>query len=138
MAEFNPISALIGGILIGLSSTILLAWNGRIAGISGILKGVIGATSGDRSWRWLFIIGLLGGGAIYEYSGLATPTPTYALAPVTMIVGGLLVGFGTSMGNGCTSGHGVCGLGRLSPRSLTAVITFLVTAIGTVFIINSI
>jgi len=138
MAEFNPISALIGGILIGLSSTILLAWNGRIAGISGILKGVIGATSGDRSWRWLFIIGLLGGGAIYEYSGLATPTPTYALAPVAMIVGGLLVGFGTSMGNGCTSGHGVCGLGRLSPRSLTAVITFLVTAIGTVFIINSI
>ena len=138
MAEFNPIHALIGGTLIGLSATILLAWNGRIAGISGILKGAISSTSGDRSWRWLFIVGLLGGGAIYEYSGLATPTPTYALMPIAMIAGGFLVGFGTSMGNGCTSGHGVCGLGRLSPRSLAAVITFLVTAISTVFIINSI
>lgn len=124
---------LFGGILIGLSSTLLLALNGRIAGISGMVNGAI-TFAAVEVWRWLFLIGIIGGGVVYEYILASQPTPTYPFAPVTMIVAGLLVGFGTRMGNGCTSGHGVCGLGRLSVRSLVAVITFMSTGIATVFI----
>ena len=133
MAEFYWPPALVGGILIGTSATVLLAFNGRIAGISGIVSGALGWTT-DRSWRWIFLMGMLLGGAIYEYGFAGQPTPTLALAPWTMIIGGFLVGFGTRLGNGCTSGHGVCGLGRLSVRSLVAVITFLATAMVTVFV----
>ncbi|MGB3200865.1 MAG: YeeE/YedE family protein [Nodosilinea sp.] len=124
---------LVGGILIGLSATLLLALNGRIAGISGMVNGAI-TFAASEVWRWLFLLGLVGGSLIYEYAVASEPTPTYPFAPVTMIVAGLLVGFGTRMGNGCTSGHGVCGLGRLSGRSLVAVITFMATGIITVFI----
>ena len=131
MAEFNWLSALMGGVLIGVSATILLAFNGRIAGISGIVNGAIRLPG--EGWRWFFLIGLIAGGALYEY-GLATQsTPTSMFAPWAMIVGGFLVGFGTRMGGGCTSGHGVCGLGRLSLRSLVAVLTFLTTGMITVF-----
>ncbi len=133
MIEVNWIAALIGGMLIGLSTTILLAFNGRIAGISGIVNGAI-KFKPEENWRWLFIVGMLGGGLIYEYVFASEPTPVSDFAPVAMIVGGFLVGVGTRMGNGCTSGHGVCGLGRLSFRSLVAVITFMITAIITVFI----
>ena len=133
MAEVNWIAALAGGMLIGLSATILLAFDGRIAGISGIINGALKFTK-EENWRWLFIAGMLAGGFLYEYVLAPSPTPLSSFAPVAMIVGGLLVGFGTRMGNGCTSGHGVCGLGRLSFRSLVAVITFLITAIITVFI----
>ena len=133
MLEVNWITALTGGILIGLSATILLAFNGRIAGISGIVSGAMKFTK-EETWRWFFIIGMLIGGFLYEYILASEPTPTSSFAPKAMIVGGLLVGFGTRMGNGCTSGHGVCGLGRLSFRSLVAVITFLLTAMITVFI----
>jgi uncharacterized protein len=135
MAEFNWITALVGGVLIGISSTILLAFNGRIAGISGIVNGAITFAKADI-WRWVFLLGMVLGGAIYEY-GLATqPTPTSTFVPAAMIIGGFLVGFGTRMGSGCTSGHGVCGLGRLSTRSLVAVLTFLSTAMLTVFIVR--
>lgn len=133
MAEVNWFAALIGGMLIGLSGTILLAFDGRIAGISGIVNGAI-KFKPEENWRWLFIAGMLGGGLIYEYVFASEPTPVSSFAPVAMIVGGFLVGVGTRMGNGCTSGHGVCGLGRLSFRSLVAVITFMITAIITVFI----
>ena len=133
MLEVNWIAALIGGMLIGLSATILLAFDGRIAGISGIVNGAI-KFKPEENWRWLFIAGMLGGGLIYEYVFASEPTPVSSFAPVAMIVGGVLVGIGTRMGNGCTSGHGVCGLGRLSFRSLVAVITFMITAIITVFI----
>jgi uncharacterized membrane protein YedE/YeeE len=127
------LAGLIGGMLIGLSATLLLALNGRIAGISGMVNGAITFTRVEL-WRWWFLGGLVLGGFVYEY-GLATqPTPTAPIAPLTMILGGLFVGFGTRMGNGCTSGHGVCGLGRLSVRSLIAVLTFMTTAIVTVFI----
>ena len=136
MAEFSWSNGLLGGILIGLSATLLLLANGRIAGISGIFNGAIFAQTGDALWRWLFIGGLLIGTLFYEYGLASTPTPLGDLAPVSMILGGLIVGFGTRMGNGCTSGHGVCGLGRLSQRSLAAVITFLVTAFATVFIVR--
>ncbi len=124
---------LLGGGLIGLSATLLLAFNGRIAGISGMVNGAITFARAE-SWRWIFLVGMLGGGALYEYGLAPSPTPTYGLTPVTMVIAGLLVGFGTRMGNGCTSGHGVCGLGRLSVRSLAAVISFMVAGFVTVFI----
>ncbi|BAZ84705.1 YeeE/YedE family protein [Dolichospermum compactum] len=135
MAEFNWINGLIGGILIGISATILLAFNGRIAGISGMINGAISFNKND-AWRWLFMLGMLAGGAIYEFILSTQPTPTSKFAPLTMIIGGLIVGFGTRMGSGCTSGHGVCGLGRLSVRSLVAVLTFLASAFVTVFIVR--
>ena len=140
MADFNWITASIGGLLIGLSATLLLLFNGRIAGISGIVGGAL-KLNDDSRWRWLFIGGLLLGGWLYEGvissagSAIApTPTPISELAPVAVLVGGFLVGFGTRLGNGCTSGHGVCGLGRLSFRSLVAVLTFLATGFITVFV----
>ena len=133
MTEVNWIAALAGGMLIGLSATILLAFDGRIAGISGIVNGAIKFKS-EENWQWLFIAGMLAGGFLYEYVFASESTPVSSLAPVAMILGGFLVGVGTRMGNGCTSGHGVCGLGRLSFRSLVAVITFMITAIITVFI----
>jgi uncharacterized protein len=135
MAEFNWLAALSGGILIGISATLLLAFNGRIAGISGILNGAINATNRE-SWRWLFLVGMLGGGALYEYFLAPQPTPRSVFTPWAMVLGGFLVGFGTRMGSGCTSGHGVCGLGRLSGRSLVAVLTFMSTAILTVFVVR--
>ncbi|PLZ05237.1 YeeE/YedE family protein [Fischerella thermalis WC114] len=135
MAEFNWFTALVGGILIGISATLLLAFNGRIAGISGIINGAI-TFNKDEIWRWMFILGMLLGGVLYEYELASQPTPKSTFAPVAMIIGGFLVGFGTRMGSGCTSGHGVCGLGRLSLRSLVAVLTFLTTAIITVFIVR--
>jgi len=124
---------LLGGGLIGLSATLLLACNGRIAGISGIVNGALGLTRAEI-WRWFFIGGLIGGGLIYEYGLAARPTPTYGFSPLTMVLAGFLVGFGTRMGGGCTSGHGVCGLGRLSLRSPVAVITFMTTGFITVFV----
>jgi uncharacterized membrane protein YedE/YeeE len=135
MAEFNWINGLIGGILIGISATILLAFNGRIAGISGMVNGAISFNKND-AWRWLFLLGMLAGGAIYEFVLSTQPTPTSKFAPLTMIIGGFIVGLGTRMGSGCTSGHGVCGLGRLSVRSLVAVLTFLASAFVTVFIVR--
>lgn len=135
MTDFNWVTALLGGLLIGTSATILLACNGRIAGISNLLNGAITFAPGE-GWRWFFLIGLLGGGAFYQYVLANQPTPVSAFAPWAMVGGGFLVGFGTRMGNGCTSGHGVCGLGRLSPRSLVAVLTFLTTGIVTVFIVR--
>ncbi|MGF1540217.1 MAG: YeeE/YedE family protein [Pleurocapsa sp.] len=133
MTEVNWIPAVIGGMLIGLSATILLAFDGRIAGISGMVNGAI-KFKPEENWRWLFIAGILGGAVLYEYVFASQPTPLSSLAPGAMIIGGFLVGIGTRMGNGCTSGHGVCGLGRLSFRSLVAVMTFMITAILTVFV----
>jgi uncharacterized membrane protein YedE/YeeE len=133
MTEFDWMSAAIGGILIGTSATLLLAFNGRIAGISGMVNGAI-TFSARESWRWFFLLGLLVGGTIYEYGLARQLTPRSSFAPWAMLVGGFLVGWGTRMGSGCTSGHGVCGLGRLSFRSLVAVLTFLATAAIAVFL----
>lgn len=135
MVEFTWLTALVGGVLIGVSATLLLAFNGRIAGISGMVNGAISFRAAER-WRWGFIIGMVLGGAVYEYGLASQPTPPSTFAPWPMILGGLLVGFGTRLGSGCTSGHGVCGLGRLSPRSLVAVVTFLTTAMVTVFVVR--
>ncbi|MGK7912471.1 MAG: YeeE/YedE family protein [Synechococcus sp.] len=135
MVEFNWITALLGGILIGVSATLLLALNGRIAGISGILNGAIQFSNKDY-WQWFFLLGRLIGGGIYVYTLAPVPTPRSGFVPMSMVLGGFLVGFGTRMGNGCTSGHGVCGLGRFSLRSLAAVLTFLATGVVTVFVIR--
>lgn len=133
--ETSWINGLIGGILIGISATILLAFNGRIAGISGMINGALEFTA-SQLWRWYFLGGMLLGGFLFEYVLPFPDTPRYPLNPIAMLVGGFLVGWGTTMANGCTSGHGVCGLGRLSLRSLVAVITFLITGILTVFILR--
>ncbi|WP_017306226.1 YeeE/YedE family protein [Spirulina subsalsa] len=129
------VSALVGGGLIGLSATLLLGFNGRIAGISGMVNGVLTGAARER-WRWLFLLGMVVGGALYEYGWAIEGTPRGEFAPWLMMVGGFLVGFGTRLGNGCTSGHGVCGLGRLSVRSLVAVLVFMATAIATVGIMR--
>lgn len=133
--ELNWVNPLIGGMLIGLSATILLLCNGRIAGISGMINGAI-TFKPEQRWRWIFLLGMLLGGLIYEYFWTNQPTPSSTFSPWLMLIGGFLVGFGTRLGNGCTSGHGVCGLGRLSFRSLIAVITFMITAIITVYVKN--
>jgi uncharacterized membrane protein YedE/YeeE len=125
------ISALAGGVLIGLSAALLLLWIGRIAGISGILGGLL-RRGPDRAWRAAFLAGMMGAGALAMHAmGQATPSPA---SPPLLLLAGLLVGYGTSLGNGCTSGHGVCGLGRLSVRSLAAVLVFMATAFATVYV----
>ncbi len=136
MTEFTPYSALIGGALIGLAAVVLMALMGRIAGISGIAGGLISSPSGDRGWRVLFVVGLVGGVALHE---ILRPE-TFALRegfPLAIVaLAGLIVGLGSRMGSGCTSGHGVCGLSRLSARSLAATVTFMITAAITVAVVR--
>ncbi|MDD4975741.1 MAG: YeeE/YedE thiosulfate transporter family protein [Bacteriovorax sp.] len=119
------IYALAGGMIIGLSVSIMLLFNGRVTGICGIVNGLITPQKGDTAWRFTFILGLIGGGLLLKviapqvFSGaLTTPTST-------VVAAGLLVGFGTTMGSGCTSGHGVCGISRLSPRSIVATLIYV-------------
>ncbi len=131
----NWMQALMGGLLIGLSAVVLLVANGRIAGISGIFNRAISPRE-SAAWTWLFLGGMIAGGVVYERLVASAPTPVSALAPVIMLAGGLFAGFGARMGGGCTSGHGVCGLGRLSLRSLVAVLTFMATAIVTVWVVR--
>lgn len=124
--------ALLGGVLIGLAATALLLFNGRIAGISGIVNGLVGQDAGERGWRIAFLLGLAGAGMlVMKLTGQASASP--ATTPV-LLLAGLLVGFGTRLGSGCTSGHGVCGLARLSLRSLVAVLVFMAAAVLTVFV----
>lgn len=138
MDSFTPLSALAGGALIGLAAALLLLFNGRIAGISGILGGIVGATSREVAWRAAFIIGLLLSPLVYVASGRNLPALTIDGSVGTLLVAGLLVGFGTRLGSGCTSGHGVCGLARGSRRSLVATAVFMTTAFLTVFVVRHI
>ncbi len=128
-------SALAGGVLIGLAAVLLLWSIGRIAGISGIATGAIEGARGDRAWRLAFLAGLMIAGAIALQFVPAPPRTQTAPAPL-LLAAGFLVGFGTRLGSGCTSGHGVCGLGRLSRRSLAAVATFMGFAMATTFIVR--
>lgn len=128
------LGALLGGVLIGLSATLLLWLNGRVAGVSGILDGVLLPRPGDAAWRVAFLIGVVAAGGLYMALVPGAPQPRSDFPRIGLVAAGLLVGFGTRMGNGCTSGHGVCGLGRLSTRSLAAVVTFMATAIATTFV----
>lgn len=133
MENFTPASAIFGGTLIGLAAALLLIANGRIAGISGIAFGTFTANQGDRAWRWYFLVGLFAGaGAYLAYFGLPFEMPHRSLPQ--LIIAGFLVGVGTRLGNGCTSGHGVCGIGRFSTRSLVATAVFLTTAVATVWL----
>lgn len=136
MENFTPVSGLIGGLIIGLAATLLLWFNGRIAGISGIFNGLVTARrKGDTLWRVLFLLGMIAGGLAHQK--LVEPTFQPLNAPYwVLILGGIIVGYGTSMGSGCASGHGVCGLGRLSVRSLVAVLTFLSVGMLTTFVIR--
>jgi uncharacterized membrane protein YedE/YeeE len=124
--------ALAGGILIGCSASLLLACNGRIAGISGIVNGIYPNSSFERTWRLLFLASLVGGAAVTWHFFPASEPQRIDFPRGILILAGLLVGFGTRMGKGCTSGHGVCGLGRLSLRSLVAVLVFIGVALLTV------
>ncbi|MFT5182503.1 MAG: putative membrane protein YedE/YeeE [Alphaproteobacteria bacterium] len=135
MENFTPLSALIGGALIGIASTLLLALNGRIAGISGILGGLLPAAKGDSAWRLLFLAGLVIGA--FAYATLSGRAPLVIDATIPMLIaGGLITGFGARLGGGCTSGHGVCGLGRLSARSLAATLVFMAATFVTVFVVR--
>ncbi len=133
---FTPVSALIGGALIGASASMMLALNGRITGISGILGGLIRRQRGEVSWRATFLAGLLVGGVLLA---LAYPRalPAASSTPLALtVVAGLLVGFGTQLGGGCTSGHGVCGISRFSKRSILATMTFMVTGALAAFVVQ--
>lgn len=135
MTDFTPLQSLLGGALIGLSAVLLMAFHGRIAGITGIISGVIPPLAADWQWRAAFLAGsalvplayVLAGGTV----DFSVPVSTAAL-----VAGGLLVGIGVHFGNGCPSGHGICGIARLSPRSIVAVLTFMATAFATVFVVR--
>ncbi|GAB1437678.1 YeeE/YedE family protein [Providencia sp.] len=134
-ANFTPISAAIGGVLIGLAAAILLVFNGRIAGISGILGGLLKPIKGDTAWKAAFVIGLMIAPAIFIWFAY-TPEVNIATSIPILIVAGLFVGFGTRLGSGCTSGHGICGMARFSRRSIVAVLIFMIVAFITVALAN--
>jgi uncharacterized membrane protein YedE/YeeE len=133
--HFTPWTGLAGGLLIGLSAALFLLFNGRIAGISGIVGGLLRGTQGDMSWRFAFLLGLILAPLAYA---LVSPLPQAHVeaGTGTLIAAGLLVGIGTRYGAGCTSGHGVCGLARLSPRSLVATLSFMLAGFATVFVVR--
>lgn len=136
MHDFTPLPALLGGVLIGLSASLMLLLHGRVAGISGLYGGLFRPGVGDRALRIAFIVGLLLAGLAVRivwpsaFATKWTPTPVFAIGA------GLLVGIGTQLGNGCTSGHGVCGISRLATRSIVATLTFMATAFVTVFVVR--
>ncbi len=136
MVDVNLIGGLIGGALIGVAAVLLLLFNGRIAGISGIVGGVFSDNSyAERIWRAVFVVGIVCGAALYSLIFGAPSIQIHTNTPI-LLVAGLLVGFGTRLGSGCTSGHGVCGLGRRSPRSLAATATFIGFGVLTVFLVR--
>ena len=135
MTDFTPILSLIGGMMIGLSAVFLMALHGRVAGMTGILTGVIPPAASDWPWRAAFLAGAIVAPVIYLAAGGAIPFEV-PVSTAALVIGGLLVGIGVHFGNGCPSGHGICGLARLSPRSLAAVLTFMLTAFVTVFVVR--
>ena len=134
-AHFTPWTSLAGGVLIGTAAALFLLLNGRVAGISGILGGLLRPRTRDTGWRVAFILGLVAAPLLYQ---LAAPLPAVQIDAGTaqLVVAGLLVGVGTRYGSGCTSGHGVCGLSRLSPRSMVATAAFMAAGFATVFIVR--
>ncbi|TAK86763.1 MAG: YeeE/YedE family protein [Aquabacterium sp.] len=132
---FTPLASLAGGLLIGLAAAMLVLLNGRIAGISGILGGLLGPMKGDVLWRLAFVLGLVASPILYARFA-PVPVPRIDAGWVGLVLAGVLVGVGTRYGGGCTSGHGVCGLSRLSPRSLVATAAFMAAGFVTVFLIR--
>jgi uncharacterized membrane protein YedE/YeeE len=127
MEGFTPISSFAGGVLVGLAAAALLAVNGRIAGISGIVAGLLRPVAGDVAWRALFVLGLVAGGAMLRLAAPGMVAFTVGRSWTTIVGAGVLVGFGTRLANGCTSGHGVCGISRGSVRSIVATAVFMAT-----------
>lgn len=127
MENFTPVASTIGGMLIGLAASLMLLLHGRITGISGIVAGLLKPRPGDIGWRLLFVSGLLAGGIAFAFLRPEAVADDLQRSTVATAAAGLLVGVGTRMSNGCTSGHGVCGLARFSPRSAVAVATFMTT-----------
>ncbi len=136
MIAFDPVSALLGGALIGLASTLLMLLLGRIAGISGILAGCLNWADQGKGWRLAFLAGLVAAPLIGRVLGFPLLSPQMPTSWAVVAAAGLLVGFGTRLGGGCTSGHGVCGIARMSPRSIVATIIFTITAMIVVAIIR--
>ena len=131
---FTPIASLAGGVMIGLAALMLLWLNGKVAGISGIVGAALSDYSPASRWRWFFIVGLLSGGGVALYQWVGTSEIVLRASLPVLIAAGRLVGYGTRLGSGCTSGHGVCGIGRLSPRSIAATCVFMAVAALTVFV----
>jgi uncharacterized protein len=134
-SEFTPWSALWGGALIGVAAAMFVLLNGRIAGISGVIGGLLKPVKGDVAWRAAFVIGLVGAPAVYALFA-TVPLPKIDAQFGALTAAGLLVGIGTRYGSGCTSGHGVCGLARLSPRSAAATAVFMGAGFATVFVLR--
>jgi uncharacterized protein len=134
MVNFTPVSALIGGALIGLSATLLLWLTGRVAGVSGIMHGAL--LQRRDGWRWLFLAGLVAGAGAWMWLAPPAFVPRSGFPLPLVLLAGVLVGFGTAQGGGCTSGHGVCGISRLSVRSIAATLTFLLTGMISVFAVR--
>ena len=136
MENFTPVESLVGGIVIGIAALVLLRFYGRIAGISGVFGGLLPFNTGETLWRLIFLAGLFTGGVILSFLHSDAVTFELTYSNPSLILAGLLVGVGSRMGNGCTSGHGICGLGRLAPRSMVAVLTFMVTGIVTAVLVQ--
>lgn len=133
--EFTPITSLAGGVLIGLAAVMLMAGLGRIAGITGIVAGLFRPVRGDWAWRAMFTLGMIAAPLIYrQFSAL--PEITLDTDWIPLLIAGLLVGIGTRLGSGCTSGHGVCGLARMSPRSVVATLAFMSSGFLTVYVVH--
>lgn len=138
MDHFTPLTSLFGGILIGLSAVALLLLNGRIAGISGITAGLLtfSGQAPDRGWRIAFVVGLVVAPLMLMFISGDRPDIAFVVPLPLMLLAGFLVGFGTVLGNGCTSGHGICGIARLSSRSIIATAVFMMTGIATTFVVQ--
>ncbi|MEC7257741.1 MAG: YeeE/YedE thiosulfate transporter family protein [Pseudomonadota bacterium] len=135
ITEFTPIASLAGGILIGLSAVLLMLVLGRVMGATGILAGFV-APSGDAAWRGAVLAGMVTGPLVYLAVTGDWPVVQVPISVVMLIVGGLIVGVGVTLGAGCTSGHGVCGMARLSPRSIVATLTFMIFTFATVYVVR--
>ncbi|GIL18392.1 MAG: membrane protein [Oligoflexia bacterium] len=135
--NFEWMNILLGGVIIGISVSLMLLWNGRVTGISGIISGVLSPVKGDTGWRVYFIGGLILGGLVLKVLNPDVFSETVSMSASTTVIAGLLVGFGTLLGSGCTSGHGVCGVSRMSPRSLVATGVFMAAGIGVVYVLRN-
>lgn len=136
IANFTPVPALVGGLMIGTAAALVYAMNGRIAGISGIAARLLRPVPGDAAWRAVFLVGMVGGGALLFHLRPALAVHEMQTGWLGVVVAGLLVGLGTRLGGGCTSGHGVCGIPRGSLRSFVATLTFMAFGFATVFVLR--
>lgn len=138
MEHFTPLASFIGGALIGLSAVVLMLLNGRIAGISGITAGLLSFSDAapDRGWRLAFVIGLIAAPVVLALGGAGAPEISFVAPLPAMLLAGFLVGFGTVLGNGCTSGHGICGIARLSPRSIVATTAFMAAGFAATYLVQ--